>query len=151
MSEISFGAFTSPIGVTHALHAYTYTVCVSGSYDPPGQFVPPLAVPIVSVASGPSTLLSTGGVYTGPILYLAISVRAWSRNAGVKSIRSSVNTPLRLYAGGLLGIGCVAEYHSPGTVPFSTGFSGIGHTGLPVTRSSTYRKPCLVGCATALI
>src|ERR1041385_1104648 len=149
MSEISFGAFTTPIGVTHALHAYTYTVWVSGSYDPPGQLVPPLAVPIVSVASGPPTLLSEGGVNTGPILYFEISVIASSRSAGVKSIRSSLNTPLRLYAGGLLGIGCVAEYHSPGTVPFSTGFSGIGHTGFPVTRSSTYRNPCLLGCATA--
>src|SRR5215472_8541930 len=109
MSEISFGAFTSPIGVTHALHAYAYTVCVSGSYDPPGQFVPPLAVPIVSVASGPPTWLSTGGVYTGPILYRAMIVCAWSRSAGVKSIRSSANTPLRLYAGGLLGNGCVGE------------------------------------------
>src|SRR5713226_8554436 len=126
-------------------------MCVSGSYDPPGQFVPPLAVPSVSVAKGPSTLLSTGGVYTGPILYFAIIVCARSRIAGVKSIRSLIEIPLRLYAGGLVGNGCVGAYHSPGTVPFSTGFSTIGHTGFPVTRSSTYRKPCLLGCATALI
>ena len=30
-------------------------------------------------------------------------------------------------------------------------FSTIGQTGLPVTRSKTYRKACLVGWATALI
>src|SRR5258707_421506 len=104
---------------------------------------------MVSVATGPPTWLSTGGVNTGPILYLAMIVCAWSRSAGVKLIKSSTNTPLRLYAGGLLGNGCVGEYHSPGTVPFSTGFSGIGHTGFPVKRSSTYRNPCFVGCATA--
>src|SRR5262249_12344704 len=51
--------------------------------------------------------------------------------------------------GGLLGNGCVGAYHSPGTLPFATGRSSIGHTGLPVTRSNTYRNPCLVGTATA--
>ena len=43
-------------------------MCVSGSYEPPGQFVPPVADGSVSVASGPSTLLTTGGVKIGPIL-----------------------------------------------------------------------------------
>src|SRR5882724_462348 len=112
-------------------------MCVSGSYDAPGQFVPPLAVPRVSVANGPSILLSTGGVNTGPILYLVISFFASSRIAGVKSIKSSIEIPLRLYAGGLVGNGCVGEYHSPGTVPTSTARSSKSQIGLPVTRSKT--------------
>src|SRR5690348_14948345 len=76
ISDTSFGDNASPMGVRQALQAYAYTVCVSGSYDAPGQFVPPLAVPNVRVASGPSILLSTGGVYTGPILYFEIMVKA---------------------------------------------------------------------------
>src|SRR5690242_20637726 len=124
---------------------------VSGSYDPPGQFVPPEAVPNVSVPSGPSTLLATGGVKTGPKWYLEAIALAFSRRSGLKSIKSSMETPLRLYAGGFEGMGCVGEYHSPGTSPISTFFSSIGQTGLPVMRSKTYRKPCLDGCATALM
>jgi release factor glutamine methyltransferase len=50
----------------------------------------------------------------------------------------------------LLTNGCVGEYHSPGTVPFSTGRFSIGHTGLPLVRSKTYSQFCLVGCAIAL-
>ncbi len=103
----------------------------------PANSVPPLAVPSVSVASGPPTLLSAGGVNTGPILYFATAVSASSRILGVKSIRSSTETPLRAYATGFVGIGCVGEYHSPGTSPFGAGFSSIGQTGCPVTRSNT--------------
>src|SRR5436190_14523800 len=44
----------------------TYRMCVSGSYDPPGQLVPPPAAEMASVASGPSTRLTTGGVKIGP-------------------------------------------------------------------------------------
>src|SRR5689334_15911963 len=96
MSEISFdGGGISPIGVRQALHADAYTMCVSGSYDPPGQLVPPEAVPSVSVARGPPALLITGGVNTGPNLYFDVMVRAWSRIADVKSIRTSGVTPLR--------------------------------------------------------
>src|SRR5580700_3688152 len=112
-------------------------MCVSGSYDPPGQFVPPEAVPSVSVPTEPSALLATGGVNTGPKWYLETMARAFSRSSGVNSIRSSIDTPFRLYAGGLVGKGCVGEYHSPGTLPVSTLRSSIGHTGLPVTRSKT--------------
>src|SRR5580658_5200028 len=61
-----------------------------------------------------------------------------------------METPLRLYAGGLVGNGCVGEYHSPGTLPTSTGRSSIGQIGFPVTRSNTYKKPCLLGWATTL-
>src|SRR5262245_43151545 len=46
----------------------TYTVCVSGSYAPPCQFVPPVAEGNINVASGPSSLLTTGGVKIGPSL-----------------------------------------------------------------------------------
>src|SRR5438034_9912969 len=91
MSETSLpGGGINPIGVTDAFDAPTYTVCVSGSYDSPGQFVPPLAVPTVSVASGPSILLTTGGVNTGPILYFSTICRASSRIAGLKLRKSLV-------------------------------------------------------------
>jgi len=32
--------------------------------------------------------------------------------------------------------GWVGEYHSPGTSPFATGRSSIGHTGVPLVRSN---------------
>src|SRR5437868_13536883 len=95
------------------LQAYNWATCVSGSYDPPGQLVPPESEPIVSVPSGPGSWLTTGGVKIGPSLYLDAIVFACSRNAGVKSIRSSTDTPFRLYAGGFVGIGCVGEYTRP--------------------------------------
>src|SRR5438552_2295029 len=125
-----------------------YTVCVSGSYAPPGQFV---ANPEVSVAIGPSSLLRTGGVKIGPILYRSIAFTASARSSGVKSIRSFIDTPWRSYAGGFVGNGCIGAYHSPGTSPFATGRSSIGQIGSPVSRLKTYRNACLVGCATALI
>ena len=59
--------------------------------------------------------------------------------------------PWRSNAGGLDGMGWVLEYHSPGTSPGMTFFSGIGQTGLPVSRSRTNRKLCLVGWASALM
>src|SRR5712691_1475160 len=126
-----------------------YTVCVSGSYAAPGQFVPPAGDGRMSVASGPPALLSTGGVYIGPSLYCDTSFTASARRAGVKSIRSSIDTPWRSYAGGLVGNGCVGAYHSPGTSPLGTGRSSIGHTGSPVRRSSTYVNACLLTCITA--
>src|SRR5215467_16341042 len=100
MSETPLGDSTSPMGSMHELHAYTYTVCVSGSYEPPGQFVPPEAVPVVNVPSGPSILLSAGGVNTPPNLYFDAMALAFSLISGVKSARSLSRTPLRLYAGG---------------------------------------------------
>ena len=45
--------------------------------------------------------------------------------------------PGRPYAAGFVGIGCVGAYHSPGTSPFGTGVSTIGHTGSPVSRLKT--------------
>src|SRR5690242_18028466 len=113
----------------------TYNVWVSGSYDPPGQLAPPMAPGAPIVDSGPSALLTTGGVNSGPILYFESSFTASARSSGVKSIKSSTAMPCRSNAGGFVGNGCVGEYHSPGTSPFSTGRSSIGHTGSPVTRS----------------
>src|SRR5215813_8827588 len=105
MSETSFGERTKPIGSAQALQANRYAVCVSGSYEPPGQFVPPEAVPVVNVPSGPSILLSAGGVNTPPNLYFDAMALAFSLISGVKSARSLSRTPLRLYAGGFDGIG----------------------------------------------
>src|SRR6478736_7719043 len=122
-------------------------MCVSGSYEPPFQFVPASAR--VSRPSGPSILLTTGGVNIGPIAYFFDKATASARSSGVKSIRSSTDTPVRSYAGGLVGKGCVGEYHSPGTSPFATGRSSIGQIGSPVSRLKTYSHACLVGCATA--
>ena len=73
----------------------TYRICVSGSNEPPGQLVPPPAVAMASVASGPSTLLTTGGVKIGPIRYFDTSCTASARSSGVKSIRSSISKPCR--------------------------------------------------------
>ncbi len=58
-------------------------------------------------------------------------------NSGVKSTTSSFVSPCRSNGAGFVGIGCVGELFSPGTVDFGTGRSSIGHTGLPVTRSKT--------------
>src|SRR5947208_14889818 len=134
MSENPEGGATSPIDPMAPVE-YTYARCVSGSYDPPFQFVPASAR--VSSASGPSTLLTTGGVNIGPILYFFASSTASARSAGVKSIKSSIATPVRSYGGGFVGNGCVGEYHSPGTSPCGTGRSSIGQIGWPVTRSKT--------------
>src|SRR5437868_1477607 len=114
-----------------------YRILVSGSTDPPGQLAPPLKFGSTRVASGPSHLLTTGGEKSGPSLYRDTSLTASAFNAGVKSTRSSSVTPCRSKAGGLVGIGCVGEYHSPGTSPLGTGRSTIGQTGSPVMRSNT--------------
>src|SRR5215468_12087624 len=126
-------------------------MCVSGSNDPPGQFVPPSFPGRPRVASGPSRTLTTAGVNSGPILYREVNLTASARSSGVKSIRSSIEVPCRSYPGGLVGTGCVGEYHSPGASPLGAGRSSIGQTGSPVTRSNTYRKDSLLGTATALI
>ena len=53
--------------------------------------------------------------------------------------------------GGFDGNGCVGEAFSPGASDAGTGFSTIGHTGLPVTRSRMYAHDCFVTWTTALI
>src|ERR1700694_2977929 len=51
--------------------AKMYTLWCSGSYEPPAHTVAP--DDIVRVAIGPSALLRTGGVNSGPILYFFTS------------------------------------------------------------------------------
>ena len=84
----------------------------------------------------------------GPITNESATSRARARSPG-ESIRSSSERPCLANGAGLVGNGWVAEVCSPGTVDWGTGRSSIGHTGWPVTRSKTYRKPVLLGCMTA--
>src|SRR5439155_17683484 len=148
MSEKPGGGATSDRAATR-LDACANTVCNSGSYAEPGQFV---AVPAPTAPTGPFTLPRIGGVKGEvPTLYFSSTCSACSRSAGVKSITSSGTfRNCREYAGGLVGNGCVGDVFSPGTVDCSTGRSSIGHTGWPVTRSKTYSQPILCGNATAL-
>ena len=69
----------------------------------------------------------------------------------MKSIRSSADTPWRSNGSGFVGNGCVGLVRSFGTVDCGTGRSSIGQMGWPVSRFSTNRNACLVGCASALI
>src|SRR5262245_31729109 len=126
---------TSPSALA-AVTEKMYIIRVSGSNDPPSQFAPPVAAGRISVARGPSHLLTTGGVKIGPILYFDANSTASALISGVKSTRSSSDTPWRSNAGGLVTKGCVGEYHSPGTSPLATGRSSIGQTGWPVARSN---------------
>src|ERR1700730_5890637 len=128
----------------------TYSVCVSGSYDPPGQFAPPNAPGETIVASGPPALLTDGGVNNGPIRYCETNFSASAWSSGVKLIRLSLETPWLSNAGGFCENRCMGEYFSPGTSPCGTGRSTMGQIGSPFSRLKTYRKACLVGCATAL-
>src|SRR5580658_2481488 len=94
ISDLPFAGGTRPRLVTSDL-PYTYKRCVCGSYDPPGQLVPPWQQPISRVPNGPPALLTTGGVKSGPILYFEISCSALAFSSGVKSITSSTENPLR--------------------------------------------------------
>ena len=112
---------------------------VSGSNAAPVQSAPPTdpdswIVPCVPLGSA---LTTDGGVNNGPVTKCLVSSIACARSSGVKSIRSSTLSPWRSNAGGLVGNSCVGEAFSPGTADAGTGRSSIGHTGLPVTRSST--------------
>src|SRR5215467_4066867 len=136
MSERVPSDFTSPSAVG-VLTEKTYSILVSGSNEPPNQFEPPPADGSISVASGAGHVETTGGVKSGPSLYRAATLSASALSSGVQSIRSASDVPWVSYAGGFVGNGCVAAYHSPGTSPLATGRSSIGHTGCPVTRSNT--------------
>src|SRR6185437_4067822 len=62
--------------------------------------------------------------------------------ARCSGVRIRVSTSLTVYVigangGGLVGIGWVGDSFSPGMSDWGTGRSGIGHTGLPVSRFST--------------
>src|SRR5947209_5275484 len=128
MSEREPSDFTRPRAVG-VVTEKTYSIFVSGSNDPPNQFDPPPADGSISVARGDGHVDTTGGVKSGPSLYRDATFNASALISGVKSMRSASETPCRSYAGGLVGNGCVGEYHSPGTSPFATGRSSIGQTG----------------------
>ena len=51
--------------------------------------------------------------------------------------------------GGIEGNGCIAHAFSPGMSDAGTLRSSMGHNGLPVSRSKTQTKPCLLTWATA--
>src|SRR5215831_17551479 len=66
---------------------------LSGSYEPPGQFVTPV---VRIVPYGPSGLLTTIGVKIGPIRYFETSFSACARSSGeidqIIDRRNSCNT-----------------------------------------------------------
>src|ERR1700720_557598 len=102
-------------------------------------------------ASGPSALLTEGGVNSGPILYFETSFSASACSSGVKLIKLSLDTPWLSKAGGLVGNGCVGEYHSPGTSPCGTGRSRIGQIGSPAPRLKGLMNACYCFLATAFL
>src|SRR4029079_13951199 len=113
--------------------ATAYTVCVSGSAPPPGQLVPPLALPVLIAPRIPFGSPTTGGLYITATRYGFRFSSAWARSAAVKSIRSSGTLRNgRPYAGGLVGNGCVGDVFSPGPSDCCTGRSSIGQIGWPV-------------------
>ena len=124
---------------------FTNMVRVLGSNAAPPQFAPP-ALP--GVSSVPCT---DGGVKMPSERYLRISLRHCQRSQGVKpQASSSVTGPIGTSGAGFTGKGCVFASHSPGRAPVcGTGRSSIGKSGLPVRRSKTNTKPCLVFCTTA--
>src|SRR5436190_1246589 len=91
-SDVPGGAGVKPSVAMDVCDA-TYSVCVSGSKEPPGQLLAAACAPIVSVAMGPSALLTEGGVKIGPSRYLETSCTASARNSGVKSMRSLIVRP----------------------------------------------------------
>src|SRR5690349_4978633 len=117
---------------------------VSSSKPEPGQFTPPAVLPMLIDPSfgefGPTG--GTNGDCSQRNFSRFFSACAFS--AGVKSIRSSGRMYVRAYGGGLVGIGCVGDVHSPGMSVCGTATSGIGQIGCPVMRSNTYNQPCLV-------
>ena len=71
------------------------------------------------------------------------------RSQNVKPQASSGVNVVGTSGSGLTGNGCVGDSHSPGKPPCGTGRSTIGNNGLPLVRSKTNTKPCLVFCTTA--
>ena len=112
---------------------------VSGSTAAPPQSAPPTTPGAISVPFVPpgDSSTSDGAVKSGPVTYCSNMSSASCRSSGVKSIRSSMLAPCWSNGGGLVGNGWVAAYHSPGTLPGSTGRSSMGQMGSPVTRSKT--------------
>src|SRR5262249_11941529 len=60
-----------------------------------------------------------------------------------KGLMSFSVNDCRANGGGAVGKGCVGDVFSPGASVCGTGRSSIGHSGAPVTRSKTYKNPCL--------
>ena len=75
---------------------------------------------------------------------------AWSAS-GSSGLMSSTVKLCRANGSGQVGNGCVGLACSPGTSEAGTGRSSIGQIGSPVSRFSTKRNACFVGCASALI
>ena len=92
-----------------------------------------------------------GGVKIGPVRWRRNTSSASARNSGVKSMRSSSVIPCREKGAGRVGKGCVGHGTSPGTVLSGTARSSTGHTGSPVTRSSTYVNAVFPTATTASI
>src|SRR6266705_164140 len=99
-------------------------MAVSGSKPEPGQFTPPLALPmLIDPRNFPPLVGRSAGGTNGDCSqrYLPrLSSACWC-SCGVKSMTSSLLTNVREYAGGLLGIGCVGDVHSPGMSVWGTG------------------------------
>jgi hypothetical protein len=89
MSEKPFGGVTSECELMPAFDAGAKAMCVSGSYPPPGQFVPPPRLPMLSDPSSPSAFPRIGGLKSGPGLYRDNWESAFARSSGVKSMMSS--------------------------------------------------------------
>ena len=79
-----------------------YAMWVSGSYDPPAQFVPPPAVAIPSVPRGPSHLLTTGGVNIGPTSILQPTGVNVNQGPVIIGNNAALGTGLVTLAGGTL-------------------------------------------------
>src|SRR5579871_2030054 len=108
------------------------------------QFAPPL-LPGISMV-----LTSAGGVNNPRLRELATTSLNFATSFGSSKygFTSSAVKVWRENGGGAVGNGCVGHDSSPGTSERGTLRSSTGQIGLPVTRSKTNTKPCLVVCAT---
>ena len=118
--------------------------CRAGSNAAPPQFAPP-AVPGDRIVPG----AVEGGVKMPSERSDSIFLRQALRSQNVNPQASSGFTESGSSGAGLTGKGCVGDSHSPGIAPCGTGRSSIGNSGLPLVRSKTNTKPCLVFCTTA--
>src|ERR1044071_8759053 len=58
MSDLRFSSGGTSPSALACVFEKTYIMCVSGSYEPPCQFAPPVAAGRISVARGPSHVLT---------------------------------------------------------------------------------------------
>src|SRR5688572_20627472 len=110
-----------------------------GSAALPPQFEPPLCGRLIEARGGSPSSCRKNGV-NGPELkkvppYEASSARQAAACSG--EVSSAVTTSsglqcMRLSGSGFTGIGCVGEYHSPGTSAAATDCSFTPWTGSPV-------------------